>query len=155
MERVHGSTLLQMLEERRKQQPIKPLTVKDILFISREIVRGMHYLHRHRILHRDLKSSNILIGQRIIRGSNESMDEEPFKVPTSSSNSKPNNGKDEKTFRARRTLKVETKSADTSLPLPETLVKICDFNTLLAPNTKAGIKQNPIGTVRWLAPEVC
>lgn len=39
----------------------KPLTEPQIKFISHEVISGLAFLHRHLIIHRDLKAGNILI----------------------------------------------------------------------------------------------
>lgn len=39
----------------------KPLTEPQIRFISREIISGLAFLHKHFIIHRDLKAGNILL----------------------------------------------------------------------------------------------
>lgn len=39
----------------------KPLTEPQIKFISHEVISGLAFLHKHLIIHRDLKAGNILI----------------------------------------------------------------------------------------------
>lgn len=44
-------------------QDPKVITPSRIVSWSKQIAVGMQYLHHHKIIHRDLKSPNILIGQ--------------------------------------------------------------------------------------------
>lgn len=41
----------------------KVITTNRVVSWSKQIAVGMQYLHMHKIIHRDLKSPNILIGQ--------------------------------------------------------------------------------------------
>jgi len=54
MEYMQGGTLKQASEGCR-------LTEKHIAFFARELLRGIEYLHKHHWVHRDLKSSNVMI----------------------------------------------------------------------------------------------
>jgi serine/threonine protein kinase len=49
------------IEARRKAQ--QPLKVKDVLFISFQILAAVRHLHENGILHRDLKPANIFLTQ--------------------------------------------------------------------------------------------
>ncbi len=42
----------------------KPLTEPQIRFTAHEVIKGLEFLHKHLIIHRDLKAGNILITQR-------------------------------------------------------------------------------------------
>ena len=48
--------LFQVLEED------KSLPESEVRAIARQLVKALHYLHSHRIIHRDMKPQNILIG---------------------------------------------------------------------------------------------
>ncbi len=55
MEYVHGRTLRQRLEE----DP--PLSLSEKLQIASQIAAGLAYAHQHGVVHRDLKSENVLL----------------------------------------------------------------------------------------------
>ncbi|KAM7534608.1 hypothetical protein Aperf_G00000107131 [Anoplocephala perfoliata] len=40
-----------------------PVSIESIIDWTRQIAQGMNYLHSHKVVHRDLKSPNILIGE--------------------------------------------------------------------------------------------
>src|SRR5215203_2873785 len=54
MEYVEGTNLRQLLEE-------EPLTVDEAVVVARDIAAGLAEAHRQGIVHRDLKSENILV----------------------------------------------------------------------------------------------
>jgi serine/threonine protein kinase len=60
MERIHGPSLESILQRRRAEK--RPLSPQDITLLAREVAQGLLYLHQQHVLHRDLKSGNILIG---------------------------------------------------------------------------------------------
>jgi serine/threonine protein kinase len=39
----------------------RPFEPKEIAYYASEVARGLHYLHRNKIFHRDIKSANILV----------------------------------------------------------------------------------------------
>ena len=39
----------------------KGLTEKQIAYVCRQMVEGLHFLHKHGIIHRDLKAGNVLL----------------------------------------------------------------------------------------------
>ncbi|MBI5378883.1 MAG: serine/threonine protein kinase, partial [Nitrospirae bacterium] len=55
MERLHGITLRQILN----QQPVLP--VSRVIEISRAVTRALIYAHNHGVIHRDIKSENIML----------------------------------------------------------------------------------------------
>lgn len=54
MEFLHGGTL-------REAVKIHKMSVQHAAFISREILKGIEYIHSHGWAHRDLKSSNVML----------------------------------------------------------------------------------------------
>lgn len=55
LETLTGETLETLLEERRRRLPLS-----DILYLGLHLCSALHYLHRHGLLHLDLKPSNII-----------------------------------------------------------------------------------------------
>lgn len=45
----------------RRKVALKPFEPKEIAYYASEVARGLHYLHRNKIFHRDIKSANILV----------------------------------------------------------------------------------------------
>jgi len=39
----------------------RPLTEAQIKFICREMCEGLHFLHEHGVIHRDIKAGNVLL----------------------------------------------------------------------------------------------
>lgn len=39
----------------------KPLTEEQIKYVCHEICQGLSYLHKHKVIHRDLKAGNVLL----------------------------------------------------------------------------------------------
>ncbi len=52
---VEGESLRERLARERQ------LSISDALRITREVAQGLHYAHRHGVLHRDVKPENILL----------------------------------------------------------------------------------------------
>ncbi|EAX94051.1 CMGC family protein kinase [Trichomonas vaginalis G3] len=52
-----GKDLLQILEDNPK------MDIKEIKYITREVLKGVEYIHSMGYIHRDLKSSNILVSE--------------------------------------------------------------------------------------------
>jgi serine/threonine protein kinase len=59
MEYVDGDDLSTLLKNRKVQK--KPISEKFILKVIFQISLALKYIHRHKVIHRDLKSSNILL----------------------------------------------------------------------------------------------
>jgi len=57
--RRYATTLRGYLQERREME--HPFTLKEMVHIGLDLVVGMDVLHRHKIIHRDLKSANIFV----------------------------------------------------------------------------------------------
>ncbi|MGV2874408.1 Stk1 family PASTA domain-containing Ser/Thr kinase [Macrococcus capreoli] len=57
MEFIDGPTLHEYIRERG------PLDVKEAVFFTKQILRGIEHAHQHRIIHRDIKPQNILMTQ--------------------------------------------------------------------------------------------
>lgn len=53
MEYVEGNTL--------DKYPVYNLTEETLLYLLRDILQGLHYLHDHRIIHRDFRQSKIIV----------------------------------------------------------------------------------------------
>ncbi len=58
MEYADGGSLYEILHK----QKVK-LACKDILSYACDVASGLAYLHKRRVLHRDLKSANVLVRQ--------------------------------------------------------------------------------------------
>ena len=39
----------------------KPLNEEQIKYICREMLEGLDFIHKHRVIHRDLKAGNVLL----------------------------------------------------------------------------------------------
>jgi len=49
-----GGSLSDLIHDRNRSY--------DVIFIAKEIAKGMYYMHQQNIIHRDLKPSNVLLG---------------------------------------------------------------------------------------------
>eukprot|EP00656_Telonema_subtile_P051795 TRINITY_DN7060_c0_g3_i1.p2 TRINITY_DN7060_c0_g3~~TRINITY_DN7060_c0_g3_i1.p2 ORF type:complete len:245 (+),score=55.48 TRINITY_DN7060_c0_g3_i1:85-819(+) len=58
MEYAEGGTLAQYLAQRRKEGAV---TVRHVYRLFLQMLCGVHVLHRHQLVHRDLKSANVLL----------------------------------------------------------------------------------------------
>lgn len=56
MEYIEGKTL--------DQFPVYNLTEESLQYLLRDVLLGLHYLHDHRIIHRDLRQSKVLIQEQ-------------------------------------------------------------------------------------------
>jgi serine/threonine protein kinase len=159
------------------------LSVEDILVLTLEIARGVHYLHQQSTLHRDLKSAQVLIGHSALTDDQHMAT--PFRLLPSAQQRHPDRSivkvKRTKTQPAPAATPVAAAAASTSTsssilppPLPNQLsffssasVLLCDFN--IAVNIGKSAEEDleeemddaahaPIleyvGTLRWCAPEV-
>ncbi|KAG0608811.1 hypothetical protein M758_8G134600 [Ceratodon purpureus] len=63
MEMMDGDLhdLMRMRMSERKTTPTGPFSLKDAVQIMLRIAQGMHYVHQKNVVHRDLKSHNILV----------------------------------------------------------------------------------------------
>jgi serine/threonine protein kinase len=66
MEYCDGGDLKQEINRRAHGDVIRYIAEESVLFLAVQILLAMEYLHRHNILHRDLKSANILISKKWI-----------------------------------------------------------------------------------------
>lgn len=57
--------LEELIQERNKEEV--PFTVLEIRYIMKQILSGIRYLHKSRIIHRDIKTQNILIKGKEIK----------------------------------------------------------------------------------------
>lgn len=57
MEYIDGPTLHEYIRDNA------PLDVKEAVFFTKQILRGIEHAHQHRIIHRDIKPQNILMTQ--------------------------------------------------------------------------------------------
>lgn len=57
MECMEGGTLTDII-----QVAVAPMSEGQIAAVSREVARGLKYLHKQNIIHRNLRSGNILLG---------------------------------------------------------------------------------------------
>lgn len=62
MEYVPGGTLADLMEERR--QSGRTMSLEDALSICYQVLDALQHIHRHNILHRDVKPSNIILQKR-------------------------------------------------------------------------------------------
>lgn len=62
MEYADGGTLAQFLENRIQEK--RKIKEQDILFLFRQISGAIAYMHKHKILHRDLKTANIFLTKK-------------------------------------------------------------------------------------------
>lgn len=55
MEYIDGPTLHEYIRDN------SPLDIKEVVFFTKQILRGIEHAHQHRIIHRDIKPQNILM----------------------------------------------------------------------------------------------
>ena len=60
MEYCNGGSLLSCLNKNKKLYK-KPFSEEIVQYLMRQIVSGLKYIHRHKIVHRDIKLDNILV----------------------------------------------------------------------------------------------
>jgi serine/threonine protein kinase len=56
MEYLENGSLEDLLKRNKR-----PLTIRDAVQIALDVAEGLHYLHQQKIIHRDLKSANVLV----------------------------------------------------------------------------------------------
>jgi predicted Ser/Thr protein kinase len=56
MEYLENGSLEDLLKRNKR-----PLTIRDAVQIALDVAEGLHYLHQQKIIHRDLKSANVLL----------------------------------------------------------------------------------------------
>ena len=63
---VEGQSLEERLDRNRDPQTGKrlPLPLDEALGIARQVLQALDYAHQHRVIHRDVKPSNILLDRR-------------------------------------------------------------------------------------------
>lgn len=56
MEYLENGSLEDLLKRNKR-----PLTIRDAVQIALDVAEGLNYLHTQKIIHRDLKSANVLV----------------------------------------------------------------------------------------------
>eukprot|EP00930_Biecheleria_cincta_P017085 TRINITY_DN13683_c0_g1_i1.p1 TRINITY_DN13683_c0_g1~~TRINITY_DN13683_c0_g1_i1.p1 ORF type:complete len:648 (+),score=92.61 TRINITY_DN13683_c0_g1_i1:56-1999(+) len=70
LEFVRGGDLFNALTRRPVGPKKRPcFAEEEVVFILRQLVEGLQFLHDHQVIHRDLKLENILVTQEVIEGS--------------------------------------------------------------------------------------
>ncbi|CAI5984357.1 unnamed protein product [Closterium sp. NIES-65] len=114
-----------------------------VVRVAMDVAKGMDFLHKNNIIHRDLKAANLLMDENEVRCSLLLLPLLPAPICRPATHSPP------KAHSLAHSLSLPP---PTSLPLAQ-VVKVADFGVARV-KAGSGIMTAETGTYRWMAPEV-